>query len=188
MSLIGSLRRKMQVPPLRRVRRFAADERGITAIEVGLLALPFFAIIGAILETSLVFLGSQVLDNAVQDASRLIRTGQAQSGGFTVDNFRTAVCDKLFDLFNCNNLRISVTTVTDFASATVSGSPLDPKDPTKWVLPQTFSAGAGSAVEMVQVYYKWPVILNFGGLNLATSSDGTHLMGAVRVFANEPFT
>jgi len=41
---------------------------------------------------------------------------------------------------------------------------------------------------MVQVYYKWPVILNFSGLNLATSPDGTHLMGAVRVFANEPFT
>jgi hypothetical protein len=41
---------------------------------------------------------------------------------------------------------------------------------------------------MVQVYYKWPVILNFGGFDLATNSDGTHLMGAVRVFENEPFT
>jgi hypothetical protein len=41
---------------------------------------------------------------------------------------------------------------------------------------------------MVQVYYKWPVILNFGGFDLATSADGTRLMGAVRVFENEPFT
>ena len=46
MSLIGSLRRKMQVPPLRRVRRFAADERGITLLDVaigGLAARPTVA-------------------------------------------------------------------------------------------------------------------------------------------------
>ena len=28
----------------------------------------------------------------------------------------------------------------------------------------------------------------FGGFNLATSSDGTHLLGSARVFENEPFT
>jgi hypothetical protein len=40
---------------------------------------------------------------------------------------------------------------------------------------------------MVQAYYKWPVILNFGGFNLQTAGDGTHLLSAVRVFSNEPF-
>ncbi len=41
---------------------------------------------------------------------------------------------------------------------------------------------------LVQVYYKWHVLLNFDGFSLATCSDGTHMLGAVRVFANEPFT
>lgn len=188
MPVLTSLRARFNALRLPRLRRFVRDERGVTVIEMGLLALPFFAIIGAILETSLVFLGSQVLDNAVQDASRAIRTGQAQSAGFTLTQFRTSVCDRLFDMFDCSKLRIRVSTVTNFASATVSGSPLSPTDPKTWVLQEGFVPGGATQVVMVQVYYKWPVILNFAGLNLATSSDGTHLMGAVRVFANEPFT
>ena len=168
--------------------RFRRDERGVTAIEFAILALPFFAIIGAILETALVFLASQILDGAVQDASRLIRTGQAQSAGYNIDNFRAAVCDELFNLFNCANLQINVAVVTNFASATAPPSPVNPTDPTKWIIVPAYNPGTGSQVIMVQVYYKWPVILNFDGFNLATSADGTHLMGAVRVFANEPFT
>ena len=99
--------------------------------------MPFFAIIGAILETALVFLASQVLDSAVQDASRLIRTGQAQAASFTIDDFRNSVCDKLFNLFTCSNLQIRVTTVTNFTSATTPPTPLDPNDPTngRWCRP-----------------------------------------------------
>jgi Flp pilus assembly protein TadG len=165
---------------------FLADQRG-SAIEFAILAIPFFAIVGAILETAVVFLASQLLDSAVQDASRLVRTGQAQNADYTIDTFRTAVCDGLAGIFNCSNLEIKVNTVDNFADATAS-SPIDPKDPTKWTLVPQFQPGTGSDIVMVQVYYKWPVILNFGGFSLATSSDGTHLMGAVRVFANEPFT
>jgi hypothetical protein len=51
-----------------------------------------------------------------------------------------------------------------------------------------FQPGTGSSIVMVQVYYKWPTILNFAGLDLASYSDGTRLLGAVRVFENEPFT
>jgi len=173
------------------LRRFARDQRGITAVEFGLLAIPFFALIAAILETAVVFLASQVLDGAVQDSARLIRTGQAQSNlplPYTANDFRTAICGRLFGMFNCNNLQISVSVVTNFASATVPATPLNPTDPTKWTLAPSYNPGTGSSVIMVQVYYKWPVIFNIDGFNLATSSDGTHLLGAVRVFANEPFT
>ena len=171
----------------RQVRRFARDERG-TMIEVGILALPFFAIIAAILETAMVFLAAQVLDAGVQDASRLISTGQAQTAGFTISDFRNSVCGRLFGLFNCSNLQINVKVVTNFASATVTTTPLNPTDPSKWTLVQSYDPGTGSSVIMVQVFYKWPVLLNIDGFNLATSSDGTHLLGTVRVFANEPFT
>jgi Flp pilus assembly protein TadG len=172
----------------RRLEAFGRDERGATAIELALLALPFFAVTGAILETSMIFLASQVLDAAVQDSSRLIRTGQAQTNAYTIDNFRTAICSELFGLFNCNNLEIKVSVVSNFTSATIPSSPLDPTDPTKWTIVPAFDPGIGSDVIMVQVYYKWPVMLRLGGFNLATSSDGTRLMSAVRVFANEPFS
>jgi Flp pilus assembly protein TadG len=57
--------------PLARRRGFARDESGVTAIEFGLLALPFFSILGAILETSLVFLSGQVLESACPSMSAI---------------------------------------------------------------------------------------------------------------------
>jgi Flp pilus assembly protein TadG len=172
---------------LKRGTGLLGDQRGTTAIEFGILAIPFFVIVGAILETAMVFLASQLLDSAVQDASRLVRTGQAQNANYTISDFQNAICNGLMGIFNCSQLEIKVNTVTDFASATAA-SPIDPTDPSHWTLVPQFQPGTGSSIVMVQVYYKWPIILNFGGFSLATSSDGTHLMGAVRVFENEPFT
>jgi Flp pilus assembly protein TadG len=180
-------------PPIaalsRRLRAFWRDERGATAIELGILAVPFFALVGAMLETALVFLASQTLDSGVQDASRFIRTGQVQAiTGYNLADFQAAICDRLFGLFNCNNLKIVVSTVDNFASATVPSTPLDPTDPTKWTITPAFNPGTGSSVIMVQVYYKWPTFMNFGGFRLGSSADGTYLMSTVRVFKNEPFT
>lgn len=170
-------------------RPFLRDQRGATAVEFGLLALPFFAIIGAILETSLVFLAGQVLDSAVGDASRQIRTGQAQQAGFNTTKFEKLVCDELYGLFDCSKLYTSVTTINDFASATVS-PPVDTSCSTSctWTQPETFVPGQGSSTVLVQVYYKWPVILSIGGFDLANLGDRTRLLATVRVFRNEPFS
>lgn len=172
----------------RRSRAFLRDQRGVTAIEFGLLALPFFAIVGAILETSIVFLSSQILDSAVQDSSRLIRTGQSK--GFTIETFRANVCSRLYGLFtDCNGLFVKVNVVTDFKSATVT-SPVDATCKTNcgWTAPESYATGGGSSIVMVQVYYKWPTLLNLGQLGLANLPDGKRLLGAATVFQNEPFT
>ena len=176
-------------PLHRRGRKFARDDRGVTMIEFGLLAIPFFAIIGATLETALVFMASQILDSAVYDASRTVRTGQAQSASMTETQFRTAICNGLYGMFDCSQLRIRVSVITDFASATVA-NPVDTTNCTptcQWQLVQAYNPGVGSDIVMVQAYYKWPVILNFAGFNLMDQPDGTRLLGAVRVFRNEPF-
>jgi len=168
--------------------RFARSESGVTAVEFALLALPFFALVGAILETAMLFLASEVLDAAVNDANRLILTGQAQSATFDFDDFRAAVCSHTFGLFNCDAIHLRVTPVTDFASA----SPLPPVDfdceePCAWTQPQQFAPGQRESVMLVQAYYKWPVILNVFGLSETALPDNTRLLAAVRVFQNEPF-
>src|SRR5687768_17237590 len=87
---------------------FIADERGTTAIEFAILGIPFFALLAAILETSYVFLASQILDTAVQDAGRQIRTGQVESSDtYGVSDFRAAICSGLFGLFDCDKLLIN---------------------------------------------------------------------------------
>lgn len=189
--------------PLARRRGFARDESGVTAIEFGLLALPFFSILGAILETSLVFLSGQVLESAVQDVSRLIRTGQAQEAAMTTAGFKALVCERSFGLISdCNAMHVEVEVIDAFDDIDISPpvnwscGPANVGETAAqaaarcaaWTRPETFTPGAGSSVVMVQVYYRWPLVLPLGGLGLGNLPDGRRLMGAAAVFRNEPFT
>ncbi len=175
---------------LRRVfgHAFRRDEHGAVAIEFALLALPFFAIIGAIFETSLYFLSSQILDSAVDTSVRLVRTGQAQTADYTASQFRDSICDNLLNLFTCENLQVDVETINDFSSADFSIS--REIDPDTGLLKGTwiYSPGTGSDYVMLRVGYKWPTMLDILGFNLSNIGDGYRLMTAVRVFRNEPFT
>ena len=164
---------------------FKRDENGVTAVEFGLLALPFFAIIGAILETSLIFLASQILDSAVNDSSRLIRTGQAQSANFTSTEYKAAICDGLYGMFDCNGLKIRVSEIANFGSATLANV-VDPNDGS-WTIVENYDDGAGASIILVEAYYKWPVTLDILNFNLSNLADGTRMLSAVRVFRNEPF-
>lgn len=169
---------------------FARDQQGATAVEFGLLALPFFAIIGAILETSLIFLSGQVLESAVQDASRHIRTGQAQGVMVTAANFKAKVCGRLLGLFgDCNGLHVEVETIDDFSQIAIS-APVDwtCTSNCEWTRPETYTAGTGSSYVVVQVYYKWPIILSLGSMTLANLAEQKRLLATATVFRNEPFT
>ncbi len=64
------------------VRRFARNKQGTTAVEFGLVAAPFLALLFAIIETAVVFFAGQTLETAVADTARLIMTGQAQAQAF----------------------------------------------------------------------------------------------------------
>jgi Flp pilus assembly protein TadG len=189
--------------PRQRRRGFARDENGVTAIEFGLLALPFFSILGAILETSLIFLSGQALESAVQDVGRLIRTGQAQEAAVTPAGFKTLICDRLFGLIrDCDGLHIEVDVITAFSDVDVAApvnwecGEAEPGETeaqaearcTAWTRPESYTPGSGKNIVMVQVYYKWPVVVPLGGLGLANLPDGRRVMGAATVFRNEPFS
>jgi hypothetical protein len=170
--------------------RFARNERGAAAVEFALLSVPFFAILGAILETSLVFLSSQVLESAVNDTSRLIRTGQARSTMNSPEQFKTEVCSRLYGLFSdCRGLHVEVDVIDKFADARFT-PPIDIncEAPCDWTRAESYDPGVGSSVVMVQVHYKWPVYLSLGGFGLANLANGQRLMGAATVFKSEPFT
>lgn len=184
---LASLIKRAVLP--KRQRAFLRDERGVTAVEFGILALPFFSILSAILETSLVFLSGQILDSAVQDSGRLLRTGQIQSANYTSEKFREYVCSRLYGLFNCSGLFVEVQVLNSFNAATIK-PPVDYTCKTqtecKWNRSETYTPGSGSSIVVVQVYYKWPIFLNLG--MLANLGTGEHVLGAATVFRNEPFS
>src|SRR5262245_7928851 len=57
-------------------RRLIRQQDGAAAIEFGLVAAPFLALLFAIMETAIVFFAGQALETAAADSARLIMTGQ----------------------------------------------------------------------------------------------------------------
>lgn len=182
--------RRLTAPARRSGGALVRDERGVTAIEFGILAMPFFAIIFAIMETTLIFFAGQILDSAVADASRLIRTGRAQAASFTETEFRAAVCDHLYGIFDCDELKIKVSVLNNFTAANIQppteeGEDCDPS--CDWTIVESYTAGVGDDVVLAEAYYKWQSIVHLPLFDLRNQPDGMRLLSGVRVFKNEPF-
>ena len=171
---------------LARVVRFGKDENGATAVEFSIVALPFFALMFAILETALAFFAAQVMETAVSNASRLIRTGQAQQQGLTAATFKDTICNQIASLFNCQAaLLVDVKTYPTFGSIDLS-TPVDGSgnlDTTN----STYTPGNGGDIVVVRAFYEWPVFVDKIGNSMSNMPNGSHLLAATAAFRNEPF-
>jgi Flp pilus assembly protein TadG len=166
--------------------RFGRDQRGATAIEFGLVAIPFIALMFAILETALIFFAGQTLETAVTSAARLIRTGQAQQQGLSSEAFKTKVCSQVMALFDCTSkLKIDVSKFSSFAEVDLS----KPVDAGTGNLKTNFNyaPGVGGDIVVVRAFYEWPTFVKLLGLNLSNMPNGSHLLSATAAFRNEPF-
>ena len=166
--------------------RFLRDRNGVTTIEFAFVAVPFIALMFAILETALVFFAGQALETALGNAGRLVRTGQAQSNGMTAADFKSAICGQVYQLFDCDaGLKIDVRTFPTFDSVDVTA----PKDEDGNFDPADFDFAIGEAgdIVLVRAYYEWPVFVPRLGNDLANLPNGKHLLGAAVAFKNEPF-
>lgn len=166
------------------VRRFRRDENGVVAVEFGIVALPFFAMMFALIEVGLSFFTSQILETAVNDASRLIMTGTAQGTNISQAQFQQEVCNRLPPMFNCtSNLQIDVRTTANFNAADVTRPIVN--GAISWT-PQYNPGNAGDIV-IVRAAYSIPVFVNFLGASMANLNNGNMLLLATAAFRNEPF-
>ncbi len=165
-------------------RRFRRDHSGATAVEFGLIALPFIATMFAILETAMVLFADHTLETATGDAARLIRTGQAQKQGLSADAFRQQICSTGYSLFDCDGLKVDVRRYPTFGSIDLS-TPLDGDGN----LGDQFQylPGNGGDIVVVRAFYEWPVFVRLMGHNLTNMPNGRRLLVASAAFRNEPF-
>ncbi len=169
---------------LSRAHRFSRDRSGSTVVEFALIALPFLALIFAILQTALIFFSTQVLDSGLQDAARLIRTGQAQQQNFSATQFKQAVCGEIHGLLDCENgLVIDVRTWDNFGSADV-GLPITDGELDEDFM---FDPGGRGDIVVVRAFYEWPVVLPTMNANVANLKNGRFLISSAATFRNEPF-
>src|SRR5436309_1858361 len=121
-TIVRTFRR---LPAPRAARHLIRRQDGTAAVEFGLVAAPFLALLFAIIETAVVFFAGQALETAVGDSSRLILTGQAQTQGLDAAGFKNAVCAKIYGLFDCaNGVYVDVKKFSNFSSVTMP-SPVD---------------------------------------------------------------
>jgi Flp pilus assembly protein TadG len=175
-----------RLPMARAVRRLVRRQDGAAAIEFGLVAAPFLALVFAIIETAVVFFASQALETAAADSSRLIMTGQAQTAGYDAATFKNAVCAKIYGLFNCQSgVSVDVQKFSSFSSVT-NTKPVDSSG--KFNLNPSYNPGGACDIVLVRLFYEYPVYVSLLGLKLSDLSSGKRLLAATAVFRNEPYT
>ncbi len=163
------------------------DERGSVALEFAIIAPVFFFLMFVIAETALVFVAEQVMDNAVFETARLIRTGQVQDAGMTKTDFQNEVCARASVFINCSgaSFYLEVKSYPTFGDM-VATQPVDSSG--NFNDPGAFSFGSASSIVVVRAYYQWPInpILGHQWQNLLP--NGKLLIGSFAAFRNEPFT
>ncbi|WP_245524306.1 TadE/TadG family type IV pilus assembly protein [Methylobacterium nonmethylotrophicum] len=186
----------------RRIARFPSASGGATAVEFGLIAMPFLCLVAAIIETALAFFAGQVLDNAVSNAARQLYTGQFQTArssdpappaGTTaqqvaLQKFKDAVCNGRVTIFACSDIKVDVLTLSDGTDYTPQ-SPVDSGTKAWRTSPTTFGTQyqnpGSNQIVIVQAAVEFPVFFSF--LNPNTLANGKRVLQSTVAFRTEPY-
>ena len=172
---------------------FFSDKRGSTALEFAMLAIPFALLVFAILESCISFAGQEVMANATDDVARQLRTGQLQRTNVTEASIKQLICTRLQIMVaqGCPGLLVDLREYSSFSDAatasfkivngeivlTQGANSMDP----------TVAPGLAESINMLRVFYKWPVMTDFLAKSMANLNDGKTLHFASVTWQNEPF-
>jgi Flp pilus assembly pilin Flp len=174
---------------LKFARRWRGEEDGATAVEFALLAVPFMLLVVGIIEMSLMFLAGSLLEGAVNDAARLIRTGQLQTAGGSSDDqkeaFLKAVCDHAGMLLDCSRFQYQVIKLDSFNDDITPKFDEDGNliDKDKFDLDQITSG----CIAIVRVMYYYPLLTPLLSTAFSDSPNNTHLLMSTTAFETEPY-
>lgn len=180
-------------------RRFRRDTNGATAIEFAIVLGPFLAFTFGIITIGLHYLATNSIDKALFDASRQIRTGQAQKSNMSSQDFKALVCEKAQPHIDCNRLEIHLASFdswkdvvppncVDGASNLASGG--NNSDPV------ASKVGGASKKVLVTACYDWiigkylPYVISDENGDRRTASplaSGGVLMQSLAIFQTEPY-
>ena len=154
-------------------------------------------------EAGVIFFAQSSLQNAVNGAARLIRTGQSacysldsnnQCATMTAAQFRTYICTEVSSLLqSCSldaggnsNLQFDVTDYPAGFTGVTNSSPLTAQK----TMPNltTFNTGSPCVVVVVRAFYTWPVFTPMLSFFLSNMSGSNHLLATAAAFRNEPYT
>lgn len=182
------------------LRRFGRSRQGLAAVEFGLIAVPFLALLFAVLETALIFFTNQVLETSVADAARSIYTGTFQQDSANSNKtpaqlvlaFKNKVCAPLGSLFDCpNKLRVDVKSYSAFPNGLPMPITTDSNgnrqiDPAFGQYQSSPPLGPNQIV-VVRALLTFPVIVSLLGSDPSNLGPRTRVLMATAAFQTEPY-
>lgn len=179
------------------------SQRGSAALEFAFVAPVFFFLFACIMQLGIMTFSQFALQNAITEAARLIRTGQAQSidatkataqcsGSSTQVTYGTQqawfngqVCCGVTPLLDCTKLQVTAAKSSSFGGGfgTYTGTTAD------------YNPGSACDVVLVRGTYPFPIwfpgvsALVNGTWTFADTAGGSiHTLSGTAAFRNEPFT
>ncbi len=184
-----------------RLTELARSRDGSAAIEFALLAIPYFLVVFAIIETFIAFAGEQLVSNAVDTVSRKMRTGQMTPTNTNVTAFRTALCNEVSILIKCSatevatpsKLFVDVQTFSTFAAipTTIPRTSTNAYADIK-TSDFKYQPGGSGTINMVRAYYRWQIITDLirpyiTNIRPTDGSSSYFLIVATTAFQNEQY-
>jgi Flp pilus assembly protein TadG len=188
--MLAGLQQTLRLGSFRRLRR---DEEGATAIEFAIVVTPFLMFVFALIGTAFYFFIISSIEKGMDQASRLVRTGQAVAAKTTVDQFKQQICAGAGDWIDCSKLQIFAENWDDWASnppiqpheCTDNGAPA--QNEAQGSEPIALYTGDASKVVIVTACYKWDLTTKIPFIKLGNYPDGSMMMQTATAFRSEPY-
>jgi Flp pilus assembly protein TadG len=179
---------------VRRLRRWRRSESGATAVEFALVAGPFFYVLGCICETGLLLFSEYVIQNSVQEAARLVRTGQVSAADGTVTmsdaDFKAQICEQVGLIVDCSGkVSVYVNNAATFAALTAAvPNPLAVGPATAGgAITMSYSPGGQLKAATVIATYDWDFAFPFMDFLGNFGGGSIRRIYGLAIFRNEPF-
>ncbi|MFZ2100393.1 MAG: TadE/TadG family type IV pilus assembly protein [Oricola sp.] len=172
--------------PMTLLKRYRDNRKGSTAIEFGLLVLPFAALLFGIIEASLLYFQDDDLQAALNHATRKVRTGQlSSSGGTRMTDFKAAICKQMAIADRCaDNILVRVSVISDMSAVALENAI---GGDGAFEVSETFNTGKAGDFILAQAFIPWAATVDIYSFSSVRLSDGRYVIAAADIFRNEPF-
>ncbi len=180
--------------------RLLGHAGGASAVEFALVAVPFFALLGAIIQIAFMTWAQENLDFTFQKAARQVFTGQLQTAnagsGATAATMLTSIRNSMCGpkssngtstVYSCSGVKVDLKLGTNFSSTTFS-APVDPSTKT-WAtgFGTNYTCAPPGAIVIATAAVEFPLFFRLWNVGLSSFSDGGVLLQSTAVFRTEPY-
>jgi Flp pilus assembly protein TadG len=171
------------------LRMRSRGRSGSAAVEFAIIAPVLFLFLFGIIETGVIYFAGTALQNATDDAARMVRTGEASA--FTVAQFKAQVCSEMSGFVSTaqctSNLQVDVEQYASFSGATYP-TVTNANGSLNTAAMSYPGALAPCEVVLVRAFYPWSIMTPLMQPLLQNMPNGQYLLSAAAAFRSEPYT